>query len=142
MTINSYESYANQVQILLKRTKDKFKNLSKKDAIRFLEFALKFPVEHEDVEKLLLKPGFDEIKDYIIQVQTAKSNMVVTFLHEHGNELHQEALLKKQAEKEETGKNEVPETDPSKLIEFKGKCDGECGDDCCSKTGEECCEGG
>jgi len=89
MSINNSEAFANQVQILLKRTSDLVKGLSKKDAVRMLEFVLKFPYEHEDVMKKLSKPEHKAILDHIIEVTTAKNNLVVTFLAENGHHLQE-----------------------------------------------------
>lgn len=126
MSVNNYEAFAKQVEFLLKGTNDKIKDLSKKDAIKMLEFVLKFPVEHEKIAEKLTKPEHKGIINHIIEVTTAKNNMVISFLHENGNELHQQALIKK-AEEAELLKKKEPE-------EMKEPCDG-CED--CNCGGKE-----
>lgn len=96
MSAVSYESFAKQVEILLGLTSDKIKGLSKKDAIKLLEFSLKFPFEHEEVAKNLTKPEHKDIIEHITQVLVAKNNAVITFISENGEEIQQEH--KKKAE--------------------------------------------
>ena len=95
-----YESFANQVQILLSKFEETFDDLSKKEALRYLEYALKFPVEHEAVEAKLSGIKDLERKQYVQDVITAKSNMTITFISEHGQELRElEAQKNKEGEK-------------------------------------------
>lgn len=89
MGINNYESFAHQLQNLLAKTEERLKNLSKKEALRLLEYSLKFPVEHEEVEeKLIVSEKCQDVIEFIRLINTVKNNMVICFIEENRDQLN------------------------------------------------------